>query len=229
MVDEILPRVFELLGERKDDPPYFTAHAFGSAALVHDARGDPAATELIALLRRHAETAEGEWPRLSLIWLAWVLARRGEIDGVDPLLETLASVPSGITRPLEDQIRAEIIALHRRWDDAPEFLGRSRGFARMAELIALPVHLDRLEGRTALAAGDLGPGLEIMRRAREGFEDLGAAWERARTELDLAEALTVAGRDDAARTYLQAATPDLERVGARIEIERSRDLRGRLG
>ena len=116
-----------------------------------------------------------------------------------------------------------------RWDEAPAFLDASRAYAARGKLLALPVHLDRLEGRAALAAGDLDAGVKLLTAARDGFEGLGAAWERARTELDLAEALlSRAGREEA-RTELGAAAPDIERVGARIEIERSRDLRGRLG
>ena len=230
VVDEILPRVLALLGERKDDPPYFTAHAFGSATLVHDARGDTAAaTELIALLRRHAGAAEGEWPRLSLSWLAWVLTRQERTDEVDLLLEKLASSPSGIAWPLEDQVRAEVIAQHERWEEVPAFLERSRAFARMGELRALPAHLDRLEGRAALAGGDAESALGTLTRAREGFAGLGAAWERARTELDLADTLAAAHRDDEARGMLEAAAPDLERAGATLELERLASIRSRLG
>jgi class 3 adenylate cyclase/tetratricopeptide (TPR) repeat protein len=225
VVEEILPRVRMLLGERRDDPPYFTAHAFGSAALVHDARGDADATELIALLRRHADAAEGEWPHLSLTWLVWVLARRGETSEVDDLLDKLVASASGIVRPIEDQIRAEILAQGDRWEEVPGFLERSRAFATRGALRALPVHLDRLEGRAAVAAGDQNKGLELLVRARDGFVDLQARWERGRTELDLADAFASAGRVDEARSHLDAATPDIERAGARIEVDRLRWLR----
>jgi len=229
VVDEIVPRVLALLGERKDDPPYFTAHAFGSAAFVHEARGDPAAVELTALLRRHALVEGGEWPRSSLIWLTSILTRRGWTEEVEQLLEKLGSRPSGIGRPLEDQVRAEVLARHERWDEVPAFLVRSREFVSQGELRALPVHLDRLEARTSVAAGDVDGGLAMLEHARTGFERLGAAWERARTELDLAEALAATDRYEEGRAHLDAATPDLERVGALLEIERARDLSKRLG
>ena len=73
VVDAILPRVVTTLGERRNDPPYFTAHAFGAAAFVRDARGDPEAADLVSLLRRHADVPEGQWPRLS-----------AHLAGVDP-------------------------------------------------------------------------------------------------------------------------------------------------
>ena len=68
-----------------------------------------------------------------------------------------------------------------------------------------------------------------LEHARDGFARLGAAWERGRTELDLAEALAAVGRSDDARAAMEASAADLERVGALIEIERLRSLRAGLG
>jgi len=221
VVDEILPRVQALLGDRGMDPPYFTAHVFGSAALIHEARGDPRAVELVALLRRNTEgLEEGEWPRLSLIWLAWILTRQGSRDDALRLLERLRSSHTELTRPLEDQVVAVVLAEHGRWDEVPEFLARSREFAHRAGLRALPFHLDRLDGRAALARGDNDEAVPMLERAREGFAGLGAAWERAVTELDLAQALAASGRLDHARTMLADAAPDLRRTGALIEADR---------
>ena len=45
----------------------------------------------------------------------------------------------------------------------------------------------------------------------------------------MAEALAAAGRSDEARAMLDAATPDLERAGALIELRSLREHRGRLG
>ena len=160
-------------------------------------------------------------------WLAWALARRGEFERPWELLRE-AKVESMTVRPFQNEIEAELLAITARWNEVPEFLTDSRTYAAEADLLALPVHLDRLEGRAALAAGDLERGLELLAAARDGFADLGAVWERARTELDLAEALAGAGREGDGRTFLEAATPDIERVGALIEIDRERSLRERL-
>ena len=53
--------------------------------------------------------------------------------------------------------------------------------------------------------------------------------ERARTELDLAEAFATTGRTDEARAAIEASAADLERAGALIEIERLRSLRRSAG
>jgi hypothetical protein len=111
----------------------------------------------------------------------------------------------------------------------PSFLEGSRSYARVAGLLALLVHLDRLEGRDALAAGEVDRGLELLAGARSGFTDLGAAWERARTELDLADALSSAGLEQDGRVMLEAAEPDLGRAVAVIELERHGEIRRSLG
>jgi class 3 adenylate cyclase len=225
VVDVIMPKALSILGDRREEPPYFSAHLFGAAAFVRDARGDPALHELISLLERQAAREDS---RLPLIWLACVLSRHDRTAELDAALERLGSDSTAIARPLVDQIRAEILAQHERWDEVPTFLEDSRGFAERGELRALPVHLDRLEGRTAVAAGDLERGLTTLERSRKGFAELGAAWERARTELDIAEALAGVGREGEGRMRLDAAAPDLERAGALIELERFRELRKQL-
>jgi hypothetical protein len=121
-----------------------------------------------------------------------------------------------------------VLAGEGRWDEVPGFLDRTREFADRGELRALTVHLDRLEGRAAIVAGDHARGLELLQRAGHSFADLGAAWERARTELDVAEVLTAAARADEARSMLDTATPDIERAGALIELDRLRSLRAGL-
>src|SRR5207247_548303 len=126
-------------------------HAFGSAAFVLDARGDPPATELISLLKQQSSLEGTNQP---LVWLAWILTRQGERDEVKDLLARAASIPSQVGRPFADQVRAAVLAEQEQWDEVPEFLQHAREFAARGGLRALPVHLDRLEGRAALAAGD---------------------------------------------------------------------------
>jgi hypothetical protein len=225
VVDDTLSRVLAVLGDRSEQPPYFTAHAFGAAAFVHDAREDPRAVELVSLLRMFASGPE---TRISRIWLAWIVLRQGRPEELASALKVLGATPPGPNRPFEDQVRAEVLAGEGRWDEVPGFLDRTRDFADRGELRALTVHLDRLEGRAAIVAGDHARGLELLQRAGHSFADLGAAWERARTELDVAEVLTAAARADEARSMLDTATPDIERAGALIELDRLRSLRAGL-
>jgi hypothetical protein len=161
-------------------------------------------------------------------WVAWAVARRGESDRAWSLVRD-RTVESQTFRPFHDQVVAELLALTERWDEAPDFLEGSRAYAAEAGLLALPAHLDRLEGRSAIASGRLEDGLETLERARDAFARIGAAWERGRTELDLADALASAGRGAEAPKLLDAAKPALERAGALIELDRLRSLRDLLG
>ena len=229
VLDLVLPRVQAVLGDRFEDPPYFTAHAFGSAAFIRAARGDPAAESLLALLRRNTESVQpGEWPSLSLIWLAWIATRQGSWHEVEALLEPLDFSHTELRRPLQDQVTATALAAFGRWDDVPAFLTGSRAFAERAGLHALPVHLDRLDGRASLAAGNAERAAALLEHTGEGFAVLGASWERAVTELDLADALAASGRDEEARAVLAHAAPVLEESGAVIELERLGKARSEL-
>ena len=229
VLDTVLPRVQMVLGDRFEDPPYFTANAFGSAAFIRAARGDPTAGGLLALLRRNTENVQqGEWPSLSLIWLAWIATRQGSWNEVQALLELLSSSHTELRRPLQDQVTAAALAAFGRWDDVPAFLTGSRAFAQRAGLHALPVHLDRLDGRASLAAGNAERATALLERAGDGFAGLGATWERAVTDLDLADALAALGRDEDARAVLANAAPVLEQSGAVIELERVGKARGEL-
>jgi len=138
-------------------------------------------------------------------------------------------VESQTFRPFHDQVVAELLALTERWDEVPDFLEGSHAYAAEAGLLALPLHLNRLEGRSAIASGRSQDGLETLVRARDGFARLGAAWERGRTELDLSDAFATIGLGAEAQMLLDAAKPDLERAGALIELDRLRSLRDRLG
>jgi AAA ATPase domain/Adenylate and Guanylate cyclase catalytic domain len=221
IVGDILPRIQTLLGDRRDDPPYFAIHGFGSAAFIHDAQGGPEAADLVSHLRRQSAT-EGP-SHQPHIWLAWILARRGEVDEADDLLER-AAVSSQVWRPFADQVHAIVLAELARWDQVPPFLERARRFAARGGLRALPIHLDRLEGRAALATNDHGRAIEILARASTGFGDLGARWEQACTDLSLAQALTAADHRNDARARLDPAIEVFEELRSLREIERSREL-----
>ena len=223
---EIFREVEGLMGERTAEPPYFMMGLFGATAFVKEARGLPGAGPLLDLVERTLGTLI-EGSVIASHWLAWASARGGDTDRAWELVRE-TPVDSATVRPFQDQVMAELLSPSERWSDVPAFLEDSRAYAAQAELLALPVHLDRLDGRTSIAAGRLEPGLDALERARSGYARLGAVWERGRTELDLAEAFASAGRTDEARAAIVASAADLERVGALIETERLRSIRARL-
>jgi hypothetical protein len=86
------------------------------------------------------------------------------------------------------------------------------------------VHADRLEGRAHLAAGHADRALAPLGAAAAGFAHLGAAWERALTELTLGEAYAAVGRDDDAAQTVARAAREFERLHVPRELERARAL-----
>jgi hypothetical protein len=213
-----------LMGERAGEPPYFMMNVYGAAAFVRAARGLTEAGHLIDVLESSRGTGI-EGSVIASYWLAWLEARRGHLDRSWELIHD-ADIGTSTMRPFGDQVTAEVLALSQRWDEVPQFLEASRLYAHEAALLALPVHLVRLEGRAALATGNRKSGLELLDLACAGYADRGAAWERARTELEIAEALADAGLEADARARIGAAILDIERVGALNEIARSRRLIG---
>ena len=69
--------VTELLGDQRDDPPYFAMHTFGAAAMIHQARGEQAeARRLLETMAKAASLSSGRtYPSL-----VRVLVERGELD-----------------------------------------------------------------------------------------------------------------------------------------------------
>jgi Flp pilus assembly protein TadD len=122
----------------------------------------------------------------------------------------------------------EIIAEQGAWNETPAILEEARRQAEVGGLLALPCYAYRLEGLAALADDDVEQSISRLSRALEGFGGLSARWEAARTALDLAEALSTAGRSDAARDRLREAVPVFERLHSVRERAAAQDLAGRI-
>ncbi len=169
----------------------------------------------------------GPWFVPRLCWEAWILAHQGRAQDALDRLGVVDGVPSDVARPFADQVRASVIATEA-WEHVPALLNDSRAYAAEAGLRALPVHLDRLEGRAALAAGDLESATRLLSAASDGFARLGARWEQACTDLDLARALAAAERKEEARARLEPAIAVFEDLSSLRELEHSGQLLGRL-
>jgi len=227
VTDELLPRVRRLLADRSEEPPYFTAALLGPAAFIKAAREDPDAVELEELIGRMSRRPRHHSVALAA-WLAWIRIRRGELDEPLDELRRIGEAPASPARPLTIRLRAEAMADAGRLEDVPRLLEGARSFAEAGGLRALPAHLDALEGRWAVATGETVRGQELLRRAVEGLEHLGARWDLARAELSLAEAIATS-RPEEARERLTAARQGFERVGSVLELRRAAGLAERLG
>src|SRR5918992_5096340 len=191
VVDEIGPTVERLLGPRIDHPPYFSQCAFGALAVITTAREDARAERYIGILRTMAAGADeadiGHGGIKAL--LAWALLVRGSLDEAGTLLQQSASIPFLGHAPVLRPVQADHLAAAELWDAVPAFADGARRYATEAGVRALPFHVDRLEGRAALAAGEYDRAADFLERASSGLAELSARWEGARTDLFLAEAL----------------------------------------
>jgi class 3 adenylate cyclase len=213
----------ERLGDRADAPPYFASSPFAVAALIQQVRGNGAESDrLVDILLPLERTTSGRFTRL-LPWMSRLFVERGD------LVEARARlVPFPVGWRVHGgqmlEARCELVAAQNAWDEAADVAAEADVYAEAGGLKALEQFATRLDGRAALAGGRTEDAVELLRRASEGFSRLGAVWEQARTDLDLAEALR--GTEEF-RTPASSALAVFERLGCVRDAGRARALLGR--
>ncbi|HSL10116.1 MAG TPA: hypothetical protein VLA82_02215, partial [Actinomycetota bacterium] len=215
------------LGDRVETPPYFTAHAFCSAAMIHRLRDESAELEA---LRPTLRSLLGEGPvhhfqGAARAWMAWLAIRERRFDEAERLVEETRSTATDTPRPFIARVQAELLAAAGRWADVPAFLDEARAYAHDAGLRALPLHLDRLEARACAAAGDAERASRSFASAADGFAELEHRWEAARCDLELAET-TVADDPEAARRTAGRAIVVFRELRSVDELRRAERLVG---
>jgi hypothetical protein len=210
-------------GEPRDLPASFTMPAYVQAGLCHELRGGgPRADAYLDLALRYFDHRKrfAMWSGPSLLALptaAQILARRRRFDEALAILDAAPGPSAG----LAFAARCEIAAERAAWSEVPALATASREEAAKGELLALPLVVDRLEGRAAAAAGDAEAASLLLRRSADGFRELEAAWEEAWSRLLLGEVL-LPGDRSTAEPELAPALAVFERLGSVREIERSR-------
>jgi tetratricopeptide (TPR) repeat protein len=225
---ESLERAMDLLGDRRTTPPAFSFPLLGSAAFVHEARGNRAAAERILLgMRSSARQLEQPHPFLK-VFEAEIQLRRGAFQDAQELLTHPYFRGSQRGNYELLQVRSRLIADAGLWDRAPALIQEMRDHASEAELVALPFFADRLEGQAALVAGNSREAVELLARSREGLAGLGARWEAGYVDLSLAEALIASGGRETAGERLRDALEVFQYLGSIRERDRARELLDRL-
>jgi len=217
-------RLRDLLGDRRDKPPYFATHAYAAAGMIHEARSERLESDRLAdLLLALGETFSSRLYGA----LARFLVERGEVDGATAYF---ARRPASwrVHSAEVFEARCELVATTGAWGEAPDAAREARAHAEFGVEVMTPV-ADRLEGRAAID-GEPARAFDILRRASEGFSELSMPHEEARTRLDLAEALSAAGTAHVAAGELDAAEATFERLGAtkdEVAVRAHRAARGR--
>jgi class 3 adenylate cyclase len=83
-------------------------------------------------------------------------------------------------------------------------------------------------GHIKLAEGDAEAAAQLLRLARDEWKEVGAPYETAQARMSLALAFRRQGDEHAATTELEAALAVFERLGAKLDEERVKELLGRL-
>jgi class 3 adenylate cyclase len=226
VVDEIQPQIEQRLRDRADRPPYFTAPTYGATAFVLAVREDPSADRYVDIVASAVGEVQGYSVGMLEGWLARILAFRGRTDEALSMLGSVSEgARRGIARPFIEQATCEVLADAAAWDAVPTFLMSARSYAASVGLVALPAHLDRLEGRALLAAGEPDRASERLEAASTAFSEIGARWERAGTDVDLAKAREN-GDPSRSTALLRAAETVFRDLGAVRQLE---DVRLALG
>ena len=216
---EDLAAMQTLLGDRREDPPYFASSAFVAAALVHHWRGDTIEVDrILSYLMPLAVAVDSA--RL-VPWIAKLLIARGDLDQGHRFLSSPPDrwrVHAGMFM----EGRMELAAARHDWDVASPLIAEARAHADEGGLLALPMFADRLEGLAAMADGAAVHAAELLGRARDGLAGLDAVFDAAMIEIDLAAALKRAGRSEEAETALHSAISTFDRLGASTLADRAR-------
>ncbi len=218
----------ELLGDRRETPPGFASMHLAIAAVIHDARGDRGTADRYLDLVRWLEKAEEQFDPELTLWQSRLLARRGRHEDARALLERPAAAESQHGRDEVLEAWCEVISEQGAWAEANDVADRAGRHAGWAEVPPLALYATRLEARAAVAAGDVERGTSLLRSSAEGFAGLGAAWEEAITNLELATALTDLGADEQARMMLRDAVTVFDRLGSARELARANDTLERM-
>jgi len=218
-------RELEAIAEPDRPIQYHSMRMYGIAAYLREVAGDvDAADALIARVDLSQATRGSVGVSGARPWIVQTLVRRRRFAEARERLAEADPVRESQNRDLTLEAWADVIAQEGTWSEAASIVGQAREWSAQTGLLALPAFADRLEGQALLASGATDRGLATLEQARQTFSGLGAAWERARTELTIAEALVAAGRVAEGANMADPALATFSSLPAPVEIERARSL-----
>ncbi len=179
--------------------------------------------------RVSSEMGREPQPGLSLLRLA-----EGKVDaavaGISRSLQD-AHDPLHRLRRLPAQVEIAIAAGNVKTaraaaDEAEQIVDSYKIGNKRAAAFDATVHVAR--GQILLAEKDWSSALAALQRGRDGWQAVGAPYESARARMLLGTAYTRAGDEHAATEELEGALATFERLGARPEEARVKELLGKV-
>jgi class 3 adenylate cyclase len=203
----------DLLGDRRDAPPLFCAATYAKVAAILARRGERVESDGLAGIIVNLRVERGVQLYADVIRMQLA---RGEVDDARarPLPVAWRTMAGDAL-----EARSQAAAAAGAWDEVPALLEQMRACAAESTWPALEAEIQRLEGRAALAAGDVATGLTWLAAASAAWGALGVIWEQAVTDLEIAEA----GAADAAERA-RAAAATFEHLRTPAHLARARAL-----
>jgi class 3 adenylate cyclase len=217
----------EACEELHDFDRYITGGGYYEIGEIRRRRGDFAAAE--EAYRTANELGRNPQPGLALLRLA-----EGKVDGaVAGITRTLQDVedPLSRLRALPAQVEIAIAAADLKTaraaaDELERLVDSYKIGGHRAPAFDATVHLT--SGQIKLAEDDTEGAARCLQRARDEWQRVGAPYERAQARMLLGIAFRRQGDEHAATSELEAALATFERLGAKLDEERAKELLGRL-
>jgi class 3 adenylate cyclase len=213
--------------ELLDFDRHITAGGYYEIGEIRRRRGDFAAAE--EAYRTANELGRSPQPGLALLQLA-----EGKVEsaraGVDRALEELQD-PLARVRALPAQVEialaaADVAAARSAAEELHQLVDAYKIGESRAPAFDATVHF--AFGQIALAEKDWDSAARDLRHVRDEWQQIGAPYEVAQARLLLGIAFRGQGDEHAATLELQAALTTFERLGAKLDEARAKELLGRV-
>ena len=213
--------------ELRDFDRYITAGGYYEVGEIRRRRGDFGGAE-------EAYSTANEWGRNPQPGLALLRLAEGKVDsalaGITQALEEIEA-PLHRLRALPALVEVAIAVGDLRKaraaaDELEHIVDSYKIGTRRAPAFDATVHLAR--GRILLAEKDWGEAARCLRKARDEWQRVGAPYEVAQARMLLGTAIRRSGDEHGATAVLEGALAAFERLGARLDEERAKELLGRL-
>jgi class 3 adenylate cyclase len=213
--------------ELRDFDQAITANGHYEVGEIRRRRGDLAGAE--EAYRKANELGKSPQPGLSLVRLA-----EGKVEaaaaGVSRALQE-TEAPLFRLRHLPAQVEiavaaADVKTARAAADEAEQIVDAYKIGGRRAQAFDGTVSFARAQ--ILLAERDWNGGIAAAKRARDDWQGVGAPYETARARALLGLAYRRSGDEHAAEVELEAALATFERLGARPDEARIKELLGRL-
>jgi len=213
--------------ELRDFDRSITAGGYYEVGEIRRRRGDFAGAE-------EAYGTANEWGKNPQPGLALLRLAEGKVDnalaGITNALED-AEVPLHRLRALPALVEIAIAAgdlktARAAADELEQIVDSYKIGERRAPAFDATVHVCR--GRIQLAEKDWEGAARSLRRARDEWQRVGAPYETALARMLLGVAIRRRGDEQSATVELEGALAAFERLGAKLDEERAKEVLGRL-